>query len=69
MPKNTNILMIRHAEKLDSGHSLSELGRQRAQAYVSYFQNFKVGGTNIKLDQFIAIRQNSSAHPYLHCGV
>ncbi|MBV8882498.1 MAG: hypothetical protein JO235_00645 [Chroococcidiopsidaceae cyanobacterium CP_BM_RX_35] len=62
MPTNTNILMIRHAEKPDSGQSLSELGQQRAEAYVSYFQNFKIGGTNIKLDYLFAAANSFESH-------
>lgn len=55
--------MIRHAEKPDdSRHSLSELGQQRAEAYVSYFQNFKLGDKNIKLDYLFAAANSPKSH-------
>ncbi|MDR3606405.1 MAG: histidine phosphatase family protein [Oligoflexia bacterium] len=33
------VLIIRHGEKPDSGSGLSDLGQERAQALVSYFEN------------------------------
>jgi len=50
MPKNTNILMVRHAEKPDSGRDLSVTGQERAQAYAVYFQNYVLNGTLLKLN-------------------
>lgn len=56
MPKLTNILLIRHAEKpvdvLD--HGLAAAGVARAQAYVAYFQRYAIGQTVIKLDHLFA---------------
>ncbi len=55
MPKNTTILLIRHAEKptgTDSG--LAVAGQERAQAYVVYFQNYPAKSTPIKLDYLFA---------------
>src|SRR4030095_11581608 len=39
-PKNSVILIIRHAEDPANGHGLSARGEQRAEAYINYFQNF-----------------------------
>ena len=41
-PKNSVVLIIRHAEDAGSGHGLSERGAQRAEAYKNYFQNFTI---------------------------
>jgi hypothetical protein len=44
MLKNTNILIIRHGEKsLDGTDGLTLAGQARAQACVSYFQNYTIG--------------------------
>jgi hypothetical protein len=51
---NTNILLVRHAEKpgnpgaddIADGPNLSPAGWNRAQAYVGYFQNFKAGSVD-----------------------
>jgi hypothetical protein len=37
---NAVILIIRHAEKPDTGSGLTPAGQKRAQAYVRYFQTF-----------------------------
>lgn len=42
MPKNTNVLLIRHGEKPASGDDLAVPGQERAQAYVIYFQNYAI---------------------------
>jgi broad specificity phosphatase PhoE len=41
-PKNSVILIIRHAENPANGHGLSPRGKERAKAYKDYFQNFTV---------------------------
>ena len=43
-PKNSVILIIRHAENPANGHGLSPRGEERAKAYKNYFQNFAVDG-------------------------
>jgi hypothetical protein len=50
MPKNTSILMVRHAEKPDSGKDLSVTGQERAHAYAVYFQNYVLNGAMLKLN-------------------
>ncbi len=48
MPKNTNIVLVRHAEKPSSGASLAPAGAERAHAYVPYFQNYVLQPPNKK---------------------
>jgi hypothetical protein len=62
MPENTNILMIRHAEKPDSGTGLAVEGQERAQAYVIYFQNYSLDGNSLKLDYLFAAADSSESH-------
>ena len=59
MPKNTNILMIRHAEKPDSGPNLAVAGQERAQAYTIFFQNYSLNGAMLKF-AFLFAAANSS---------
>ena len=61
MPKNTNILMVRHAEKPDSGKDLSVAGQERAHAYAVYFQNYVLNGTLLKLNYIIATADSSKS--------
>ena len=66
MLKNTNILMIRHAEKPDSGSDLAVAGQERAQAYVVYFRNYSVNSSLVKLDYlFAAANSSASQRPQL----
>ena len=62
MPKNTNILMIRHSEKPDSGTGLDVAGQERAQAYVIYFQNYSLNSNLVKLEYLIAAADSSESH-------
>ena len=39
-PKNSVVLIIRHAEDADSGDGISSLGQERAEAYKNYFREF-----------------------------
>lgn len=68
MLKNSNILMIRHAEKPDDPNdpTLSLVGKERAQAYIVYFQNFTVDSEVIELDYLFAAKESSGSNrPYL----
>jgi hypothetical protein len=51
---DATILIIRHAEKPLVGTGLSAEGEVRAKAYVSYFQNFRIGSKPIHLDYLVA---------------
>lgn len=46
MPTNTTILMVRHAEKPTQGPDLAVAGRERAQAYSIYFQNYCINNAS-----------------------
>jgi hypothetical protein len=61
-PKNAVILVIRHAEKPDAGHTLSAAGDARAQAYVNYFKNYQVDGQQLKLDYLFATQDSNNSH-------
>ena len=54
--KNTVILIIRHAEKPESGSGLSADGVARAQAQVNYFRNFTntIDGQPLKFSYLFA---------------
>ncbi|HEX2081072.1 MAG TPA: hypothetical protein VHG08_25445 [Longimicrobium sp.] len=62
MPSNANVLLIRHAEKPDSGTGLSPAGQARAQAYVAYFQNYAINGDTLKLDYLFATADTDRSH-------
>jgi hypothetical protein len=51
---NAVILIIRHAEKQPDGEDLTPAGLARAQAYIRYFENFKIDGAVRKPDYLIA---------------
>jgi hypothetical protein len=60
--KNTVILVIRHAEKPDSGNGLSAEGKARAKAYVNYFKSFTIDGQPLKLDCMFAAANSKGSH-------
>jgi hypothetical protein len=62
MPKNANVLMVRHAEKPASGNGLAVAGQERAQAYAVYFQNYAIGGSAIKLNYLFAAADSDESH-------
>ena len=62
MPNNTNILIVRHAEKPDSGAGLTVAGQARAQAYAIYFQNYHLNSRPIKFDYLFAAADSSASH-------
>ena len=61
-PKNTVILIIRHAEKPPAGHTLSAEGEARAQAYVNYFKHYQIDGQAHQPDYLFAARDSSNSH-------
>lgn len=68
MPRGTNFLLIRHAEKPDDQNDtgLSVAGQARAMAYVVYFQNFKINSNLLKLDYLFATAHSArSNRPFL----
>lgn len=65
-PKNAVVLIIRHAEKPDSGSHLSPVGEQRAKAYKQYFQKFTVDSRPLCPDAVFAAKDtNGSKRPRL----
>ncbi len=63
---NTVILIIRHAEKPDSGSGLTPAGQQRARAYIHYFQSYRVDGQPLHLNHlFAAADSKNSQRPRL----
>jgi phosphohistidine phosphatase SixA len=64
MPTNTNVLLIRHAEKPDDDHDkgLAVAGQERAQAYVVYFRNYPSQAHPLKLDHVFAAQDSGKSH-------
>jgi hypothetical protein len=63
MPTNTNVLMIRHAEKPDDDKdpTLAVPGQERAQAYLVYFQNYAIGTRPVRLDYIFAAKDSAES--------
>jgi hypothetical protein len=65
-PKNSVVLIIRHAEDADSGHGISPLGEKRAEAYKNYFLNFAVDSKRLEPNAvFVATDSKKSHRPRL----
>ncbi len=60
--KNAVILVIRHAEKPDSGYDLTPDGYKRANAYVNYFKNFTVYSQPFTIDHLFAAADSPKSH-------
>jgi hypothetical protein len=60
--KNTIILVIRHAEKPDSGYDLTPAGYKRADAYAGYFTNYTVETKPFKPDYLFASTDSKGSH-------
>ena len=66
MLKNTNVLIVRHGEKPLTGDNLTPAGQARAQAYVSYFQNYSLDSEPLQIHHlFAATSSNTSRRPFL----
>ncbi len=59
---NAVILIIRHAEKPDSGPGLTPTGRQRALAYARYFQTYQINAQPLRVDYLIAAADTQKSH-------
>ena len=65
-PKNSVVLIIRHAENPANGHGLSPRGEERAEAYKNYFLNFIVDSKRREPDViFVATDSKHSHRPRL----
>jgi hypothetical protein len=61
-PKNSVVLIIRHAEDADSGDGISPLGEKRAEAYENYFLNFTVDGKRREPAIIFAAKDSKKSH-------
>jgi hypothetical protein len=59
---DATVLIIRHADKPESGDGLSPAGMARANAYVNYFENYKVDDATIKLTALFAAADSKESH-------
>src|SRR5215472_9128850 len=61
-PKNSVLLIIRHAENPANGHGLSPRGEERAKAYANYFQNFNVDSKQLEPNAVIVAADSKQSH-------
>ena len=62
MPNSTTIILIRHAEKPESGIALAVAGQERAHAYAVYFQNYALNSSPIKFNYLFAAADSEESH-------
>jgi broad specificity phosphatase PhoE len=61
-PKNSVLLIIRHAENPANGHGLSPRGEERAKAYANYFQNFTVDSKRLEPNAVLVAADSKHSH-------
>jgi hypothetical protein len=61
-PKDSVVLIIRHAEDADTGHGISPLGEKRAEAYKNYFLNFAVDSRRLEPAVVFAAKDSKKSH-------
>jgi hypothetical protein len=61
-PKNSVVLIIRHAEDAGSGHGLSRRGKERAEAYKNYFQNFTIDSKRREPNVVLVAKDSKQSH-------
>ena len=61
-PKNSVVLIIRHAEDAGRGHGLSARGAERAEAYKNYFQNFTIGSLRREPNDILVAADSKQSH-------
>jgi hypothetical protein len=61
-PKNSVVLIIRHAEDADSGHGISPRGQGRAEAYKDYFLKFSVDSKRLEPTVILAANDSKKSH-------
>jgi len=61
-PKNSVVLIIRHAENPADGHGLSPRGKERAEAYKNYFRNFTVDGKRREPQAVVVAADSKQSH-------
>jgi hypothetical protein len=61
-PKNSVVLIIRHAEDGSTGPGLTRSGHERAEAYKNYFFNFTVDSKRLRPDVVFAAKDSKKSH-------
>ena len=61
-PKNSVLLIVRHAENPPNGHGLSPRGEERAKAYINYFQNFIVDSKRLEPNAVVVAADSKHSH-------
>jgi len=61
-PKNSVVLIIRHAEDADSGDGISPFGQKRAEAYENYFLNFTIDSKRLEPKAVFAAKDSKKSH-------
>src|SRR5689334_14819764 len=61
-PKNSVVLIIRHAENPDTGRGLSPRGQERAEAYKNYFLTFAVDSKQLEPNAIFAANDSKHSH-------
>jgi hypothetical protein len=61
-PKNSVVLIIRHAEDAGRGHGLSARGAERAEAYKNYFQNFMIDSKRREPNDVLVAADSKQSH-------
>ena len=65
-PKDSVVLIVRHAENPESGRGLAPRGQQRAEAYKHYFKKFTVDSKQLRPDVIFAAKDSKQSHrPHL----
>jgi hypothetical protein len=61
-PKDSVVLIIRHAEDGGPGRDLAPRGHERAEAYKNYFLNFTVDSKRLEPDVVLAAKDSKQSH-------
>jgi hypothetical protein len=61
-PKNSVVLIIRHAENGGPGRDLAPRGKERAEAYKNYFLNFTVDSKRLEPAVVFAAKDSKQSH-------
>ena len=61
-PKNSVVLIIRHAEDPADGHGLSPRGQERAEAYKNYFLNLTIDSKRREPDVVLVAKDSKQSH-------
>ena len=61
-PKNSVVLIIRHAEDGGEGQDLAPRGHERAEAYKNYFLNFTVDSKRLEPAVIFAAKDSKKSH-------